>query len=110
MQFPSNLGSACVHVQHRVQFDPTMLFEPTILASVARLIGESLTAVYGVDPQPIFDELKIDTGKFHQPGARVSLTKLNMLWRNAVAASGDPFFGLTVGERVMLRSHRRPWG
>jgi hypothetical protein len=30
-----------------------MLFEPTTLSSVARLIGESLEGDYGIDPQPI---------------------------------------------------------
>ena len=78
-----------------------MLYEPTMLASIARLIGETLTADYGVDPQPIFDQLKIDTGKFNQPGARVSFAKLDMLWRDAIAATGDPFFGLKVGDRAM---------
>ena len=100
MQFPSIPASACATVEDRVQFDSTMLYEPTTLASVARLIGESLAADYGVDPRPIFSQLKIDTGTFLRPGARVSFAKMNRLWRNAVAVTGDPLFGLTVGERV----------
>ena len=77
-----------------------MLYEPTILASVARLIGESLDEDYGVDPGPIFADLKIDTGKFFKPGARTSSSKIDALWRRAAAASGDPLFGFTAGRRV----------
>jgi AraC-like DNA-binding protein len=77
-----------------------MLYERTTLASVARLIGESLEADYGIDPRPIFNKLQIDTGKFHEPGARVSFTKMSELWRNAVTITGDSFFGLKVGERA----------
>ena len=77
-----------------------MLYEKTTLASVARLIGESLEADYAVDPQPIFDQLKIDTGKFHRPGARVPFAKMDKLWRKAIEATGDPFFGLKVGEHA----------
>ena len=77
-----------------------MLYEPTTLASVARLIGDSLETDYGIDPQPIFTRLKIDTSKFHRPGARVSFAKMDKLWRKAIVASGDPYFGLKVGEHA----------
>lgn len=77
-----------------------MLYESTILASVARLIGESLDEDYGVDPGPIFADLKIDTGKFFKPGARTPSSKIDALWRRAAAASGDPLFGFTAGRRV----------
>lgn len=77
-----------------------MLYEPTTLASVARLIGESLAADYGVDPQPIFGQVNIDTDKFYRPGARVPFARMDELWRNAIAATGDPYFGLKVGERA----------
>ena len=77
-----------------------MLYEPTTLASVARLIGETLKADYGTDPTPIFAQLCIDTGKFHKPGARVTFAKMDKLWRKAIAATGDPLFGFKVGERV----------
>jgi hypothetical protein len=32
-----------------------MLYEPTTLANVARLIGETLQKDYGIDPAPIFE-------------------------------------------------------
>jgi len=77
-----------------------MLYEPTTLASVARLIGETLEADYQIDPQSIFTQLKIDTGKFHRPGARVSFAKMDKLWSKSIAATGDPYFGFKVGNRV----------
>jgi AraC-like DNA-binding protein len=77
-----------------------MLFEPTTLSSVARLIGESLEGDYGIDPQPIFADLRIDTRKFLKPGARTPYVKMDALWHRAVAASGDPWFGLAVGKRA----------
>lgn len=77
-----------------------MLSEPATLASVARLVGETLDAEYGIDPQPLFADAKIDTGKFLQPGARILFAKMNLLWRAAVAATGDAAFGVKVGNRV----------
>jgi hypothetical protein len=49
-----------------------MLYEPTTLAAVARLIGECLENDYGIDAGPLFVELNIDQRKFTKPGARVS--------------------------------------
>ena len=53
-----------------------MLYEPTTLANVARIIGETLQKDYGIDPAPIFEQVKIDTGKFEKPGSRVPLSKM----------------------------------
>ncbi len=77
-----------------------MFFEPTTLSSVARLIGESLEGDYGIDPEPIFADIGIDTRKFLKPGARTPYAKIDALWRCAVAASGDPWFGFAVGKRA----------
>ena len=77
-----------------------MLYEPTTLASVARLIGDTLELDYNIDPQPIFARLDIDTSKFLRPGARVTFTKMDKLWNASVDATGDRYFGLTVGERA----------
>jgi AraC-like DNA-binding protein len=76
-----------------------MFYEPTTLASVARLIGECLEEDYGIDPSSLFADLNIDTGKFLRPGARASFTKMDGLWQKAAAATGDPWFGFKVGER-----------
>jgi AraC-like DNA-binding protein len=77
-----------------------VLFEPTTLSSVARLIGESLEGDYGIDPQPIFKELQVDTSKFLRPGARTPYIRMDALWRRAAAVTGDPEFGFVVGKRA----------
>ena len=78
-----------------------MLHEPTTLASVARVLGETLRAEYGVDPQPLYDEVGIDTTKFFRPGARTTFSKMTRLWESAVEACGDAEFGFKVGGRAM---------
>ena len=75
-----------------------MFYEPTTLASVARLIGECLEGDYGIDADPLFTELDIDRRKFVKPGARVSFAKMNELWSNAIAITNDPWFGFSVGK------------
>ena len=77
-----------------------MLNEPATLASVARLVWETLETDYGVDPAPLFARANIDTRKFLQPGSRVLFKKMNALWQDAVATTGDEGFGVKVGNRV----------
>ena len=77
-----------------------MLYEPTTLANVARLIGETLQTDYGLDPAPIFEQVKIDTRKFQRPGSRVPLSKMTRLWDMAVYMTEDKQFGLKVGSRA----------
>jgi len=76
-----------------------MLYEPTTLASVARLIGETLEQDYGVDPGPLFAQANIDTNKFTKPGARVFFSKMDTIWTLATEASGDRWFGIKAGQR-----------
>ena len=64
-----------------------MLYEPTTLASVARLIGDCLERDYGVNADPLFAELDIDRGKFAKPGSRVSFAKMNELWSKATTVT-----------------------
>jgi AraC-like DNA-binding protein len=77
-----------------------MLYEPTTLANVARLIGETLQLDYGIDPAPVFEQVRIDTSKFRRPGSRVPLSKMTRLWDMAVYMTGDQQFGLKVGARA----------
>jgi len=77
-----------------------MLDEPTTLASVARLIGDTLQRHYQIDPEGIFSRLRIDSGQFSKPGARLSFVRMGRLWEAAVDATGDPYFGLEVGSRA----------
>lgn len=77
-----------------------MLNEPTTIASVARLIGETLESDYGIDPAPLYRELQVDTTTFFRPGSRIAFRKMNELWRRAAEAAGDPEFGIKVGKHV----------
>lgn len=77
-----------------------MLNEPTTIASVARLIGETLEVEYAMDPAPLYRELNIDTTKFFRPGSRIVFSKMNELWRRSAELTKDPEFGLKVGARV----------
>ena len=77
-----------------------MLNEPTTIASVARLIGETLEAEYAMDPAPLYRELNIDTTKFFRPGTRIVFSKMNGLWRRSAVLTKDPEFGVKVGSRV----------
>ena len=77
-----------------------MLNDPTTISSVARLIGETLQEDYGIDPESMYRDSRINPGKFQTPGSRVPFSKMNMLWRLATEASQDPAFGIKVGFRV----------
>jgi AraC-like DNA-binding protein len=77
-----------------------MLYEPTTLASIARLIGETLQEDYGIDPEPIFEQVHIDTGKFATPGSRIPRSKMFRLWDTATFVTGDQQFGMKLGART----------
>lgn len=77
-----------------------MLYEPTTLATIARLIGETLEKDYGIDPAQAFEQANIDTGKFRRPGSRVPLSKMTSLWDICVYITHDREFGMKVGSAV----------
>jgi AraC-like DNA-binding protein len=77
-----------------------MLYEPTTLANLARIVGETQQKDYGIDPEPLFAQAKIDTSKFQRPGARIPLSKMTRLWDLAVYMTDDQQFGLKAGVRV----------
>lgn len=77
-----------------------MLYEPTTLATVARLIGDTLQKEHGIDPASAFAQANIDTDKFRRPGARVPLSKMTRLWDICVYMTHDKQFGMKVGGRV----------
>ena len=77
-----------------------MLYEPTTLATVARLIGETLEKDYGIDSAPAFEQANIDTNKFARPGSRVPLSKMTKLWDTCVFITDDQQFGVKVGLRA----------
>ena len=77
-----------------------MLYEPTTLSTVARLIGETLENDYGIDPAPAYAQANIDTNKFARPGSRVPLSKMTKLWDTCVFITHDQQFGVKVGQRA----------
>jgi AraC-like DNA-binding protein len=77
-----------------------MLYEPTTLATVPRLIGETMRQVYDIDPARAFQQANIDTAKFSRPGARVPLSKMTKLWDTCVYITHDRQFGMKVGARA----------
>lgn len=77
-----------------------MFTEPTTISSVARLIGETLQDVYGIDPRDLYRDSRINPQKFGRPGSRVPFSKMNVLWKLAADAANDAEFGVKVGSRV----------
>ncbi len=77
-----------------------MLNEPSSLANLVYLIGETLQAEYGIDPQPIYRELGIDADGPESAGDRVSNKVRKLMWERAFEACSDPALGIKVGQRT----------
>ena len=77
-----------------------MLLEPTALASALRYLAETLEQDYARDPAPLFAEAGFPIDRTHESGARVSQRAARRLWELSIAATGDPAFGLSVGQRI----------
>lgn len=69
--------------------------EITTICTLPALIEQTL-ASEGHDPAPLFTTAGISTNDCHDPNARISMVKTQKLWRLAVAATGNPAFGLVV--------------
>ena len=67
----------------------------TSLGSVAALIAQTLKS-QGCDPAPLLSEAGINAEDSCNANARIPTTKVMKLWQLAIAASGDPAFGLIV--------------
>jgi AraC-like DNA-binding protein len=78
--------------------------EPTTLTSVGKLIAEVLKNHYGVDPEPLFQRVGLDTSLMSDANARYPRAKLMELWEVAAGATGDPCIGLVVGFEVRTTS------
>jgi AraC-like DNA-binding protein len=74
-----------------------MLFQPTVLTTVAKLIGETLQGEYAVDPMPLFERVGLDTAKLTVSDARFPRTKMLELCDLAAEACSDPCIGVVVG-------------
>jgi AraC-like DNA-binding protein len=77
-----------------------MLYEPTTLAALTKLLATVLRKDYEVDPQPIFAAAGIDLDQPSSPQQRYPLPKIRKLWKLARNATGDDAIGLRVGQQA----------
>lgn len=75
------------------------LDQSTSLSSVAALIHQGLRA-RDIDPQPLFDAAGIDSREISLAEKRFPTKRMQHLWRLALAATGDPCFGLHLAGHV----------
>jgi AraC-like DNA-binding protein len=71
----------------------------TLLATVALAVWRALES-YGCDSEALFRRVGIDPACLRDPDARLSDSTYYKLWRQAVDATGDACFGLTVARFV----------
>ncbi|MDO1509273.1 MULTISPECIES: AraC family transcriptional regulator [unclassified Neisseria] len=55
---------------------------------------------YGVDPLPLLEEAGLDLRLLHIPDARYQLDGVRRFWELLIRATGDPLFGLKVGQEI----------
>jgi len=77
-----------------------VLFEPSTLTSVARLIAETLETQYGQNAAEVFRSVGLDPDQLSVAGARYPWKKMPLVWEAAAEATGDPCFGLRVGKSI----------
>ena len=70
---------------------------PTTIAAYAFAIASALQQ-RGIDPGPVFKKCGIALQTTTDPMLRLSNSEISCLFRQSVIASGDPAFGLRVGE------------
>jgi AraC-like DNA-binding protein len=71
----------------------------TTLGTWVKAIGRALDAA-GCDSAALLSEAGFDTGSLDDPAVRCPLTQTARLWRVAVAATGDPAFGIKVASHI----------
>jgi AraC-like DNA-binding protein len=77
-----------------------MLFEPTTLTSVARIIAETLEKNYGADAGALFSKAGLDISDLSVAGARYPWDRMQILWQVCLEETGDPCFGLVAGRHI----------
>jgi AraC-like DNA-binding protein len=70
---------------------------PTTIASYTQAIAAALELA-GVDPQAVFDEVGISSHVTSDPLKRISNEEVSRLFQASVRATGNPCFGISVGE------------
>ncbi len=76
---------------------PSMLYEPTTLASLTTLLATSLREEYGIDPEPIYLQAGVPLTPPESPQLRYPLVNIRKLWDLSKEASGDETIGLKTG-------------
>ena len=71
--------------------------EITTISSIASIINNTLLH-YGIEPAPIFKNVGINYNLIHIPDVRISVKKMQKLWKLCVDESNDPCFGLRAGD------------
>jgi AraC-like DNA-binding protein len=72
--------------------------EPTSLASLSGALAEALVNHYGIDAAPLYRAAGLDPGLIGKAGVRYPFSRIARLWELAMETTGDPSFGLVVGQ------------
>ena len=79
-----------------------MATEITWLATLGRTLWEVLESHYGVDPAAVFKDAGVDPDAINEPGRRITVSSDATLLDIAQRWTGDPYIGLTVGQRIRV--------
>lgn len=91
------------HGRDRQTFDRTRQMSASTLASWARAVRQALRDA-GCDADALFAAAGLDPAKLDDPEARYPIVRSTELWRLAVAATGDPAFGLRAARCAHITS------
>lgn len=70
---------------------------PTTISSWVLLIWKALES-YERDPRAVFDRVGLDYRQLNDSNARYPIARVQMLWKEAVADTQDPCFGLRAAQ------------
>lgn len=79
---------------------PRVFVEPTTLAGYTQAITCALEAA-GADPVEVLREAQVEQVHSNDPMLRITDSEINALYQRAVAATGDPCFGLRVADYIL---------
>lgn len=79
---------------------PGTLAEPTTVATYTAAITRALE-VAGVDPVDILRQAQVAHVRSIDPLLRITDSDINAIYERAVAATGDPCFGLKVADHIL---------
>ncbi|MBX3193409.1 MAG: AraC family transcriptional regulator [Labilithrix sp.] len=77
-----------------------MARSPTALAALARTAAEAATR-FGLDLEPLLKKVGLSRAEIDEMDGRVESAALLRMWEVIADASGNPFFGLHIGERLV---------